>query len=123
MVNVKKLSEMRSAILMKGIAAHTNSREVDYLGMVNVMVDRPISVKGCGYDNGDCQHFVRDFPDCPLNELANKIGSDKVILGNGICDSDMYNIESCGYDYGDCRPGQLGEIMFGGVVSYTKASL
>lgn len=60
------------------------------------------STQGCGYDNGDCLSFLGEFPDCPLEKLALLNGSNDVILGDGVCDSPIYNISECGYENGDC---------------------
>jgi hypothetical protein len=68
-----------------------------------------IGRKGCGFDNGDCSPFMRDFPDCPLEEKYSAKGSDDVIFGDGICNAGLYSFDLCGFEYGDCASGQIGQ--------------
>ncbi len=79
-----------------------------------------ISTKSCGFDGGDCYALLRDYPDCPLDDIAKIEGSSNYILGNGTCEGAMYKSELCGREFGDCDVGQLGQdIIFRGVASKT----
>ncbi len=87
--------------------------------------------KRCGYDNGDCNDFIRAYPDCPLDDFSVIEGSSGVVLKDGFCDSGIYNIKECGNEFGDCDDGQFAQeininerIGFGDDVFFnTKISL
>ncbi len=71
-----------------------------------------ISTMQCGYDNGDCNTYNRIHPECPytqLEELEKVEILGDIVLGDGVCDSGIYNTKSCGYENGDCDIGQLGQ--------------
>ncbi len=71
-----------------------------------------ISTMQCGYDNGDCNTYNRLHPECPylqLEELEKLEILGNIVLGDGVCDSGIYNTKSCGYEYGDCDAGMLGQ--------------
>mmetsp|Transcript_7796 Transcript_7796/g.11548 ORF Transcript_7796/g.11548 Transcript_7796/m.11548 type:complete len:1061 (+) Transcript_7796:217-3399(+) len=81
-----------------------------------------ISSELCGYDNGDCLDFKREYPSCPLEEIAKDKASESVILGDGVCDSNLYASEECGYEAKDCGIGQIGQdITFDGISSGSAA--
>ncbi len=94
---------------------HSAVRRISYT--VHPLVT--VSTKECVYDNGDCDSFVRDYPDCPMEKLAITEGSSDVVLGNGICESGLlYTNDECGREYGDCDVGQIGQdVIFRGVSS------
>ena len=51
--------------------------------------------------------------------LQSKVeGSSQIILGNGKCESGLYNLEVCGYEFGDCERDQIGQdlIPFGEIL-------
>jgi len=56
------------------------------------------------YDAGGCDFVQRQYPLCLLEELGNLFSKDDdpPILGNGICESSIYNIDDCGDEVGDC---------------------
>eukprot|EP00592_Proboscia_alata_P025552 CAMPEP_0194432698 /NCGR_PEP_ID=MMETSP0176-20130528/72174_1 /TAXON_ID=216777 /ORGANISM="Proboscia alata, Strain PI-D3" /LENGTH=849 /DNA_ID=CAMNT_0039249223 /DNA_START=118 /DNA_END=2667 /DNA_ORIENTATION=+ len=77
-----------------------------------------LSTRDCGYDNGDCKTFARNFPDCPLDEIAvnltkliNFTATADIVFGNGVCDSGWYATETCGFEDADCDVGQIGQDM------------
>eukprot|EP00554_Chaetoceros_debilis_P016575 CAMPEP_0194126618 /NCGR_PEP_ID=MMETSP0150-20130528/60086_1 /TAXON_ID=122233 /ORGANISM="Chaetoceros debilis, Strain MM31A-1" /LENGTH=434 /DNA_ID=CAMNT_0038820491 /DNA_START=309 /DNA_END=1613 /DNA_ORIENTATION=- len=60
----------------------------------------------CNWDAGDCFEFNEKFPLC-VNRTLDNIYSDSTmkyvpIIGDGICNSGLYNNEDCGYEDGDC---------------------
>ena len=58
----------------------------------------------CSYDGGDCVAFNLNYPDCPIEELAESVHVNKsVIIGDGVCDSGVYMTEECGYEGNDCN--------------------
>jgi hypothetical protein len=58
----------------------------------------------CSYDGGDCVAFNLNYPDCPIEELAESVHVTKsVIIGDGVCDSGVYMTEECGYEGNDCN--------------------
>ncbi len=59
----------------------------------------------CHNDDGDCDAFVRDFPNCPLDEIAEMKGSSEIILGDGICEGGLYANDECGLEFRDCDAG------------------
>jgi len=62
------------------------------------------STQKCQYDAGGCDFVQRQYPLCLLEELGNLFSKDDdpPILGNGICESSIYNIDDCGDEVGDC---------------------
>jgi len=59
--------------------------------------------RNCEYDAGDCDEFRVAFPNCPLDEIANLMSLENIpVLGDGVCESSLYNNEDCGYERGDC---------------------
>ena len=57
----------------------------------------------CKWDNYDCQDFARRAPDCKFEELANLVPFGKEPrLGDGICESRIYNTPECLFENGDC---------------------
>ncbi len=62
------------------------------------------STIACGYDDGDCEVFRKQYPRCNVDFIAESFPFDGPvpILGNGICESNAYNNEDCGYEGGDC---------------------
>ncbi len=69
------------------------------------------NTKHCHYDGGDCNDFNRKYPDCPLQDMSNIVGSASAVLGNEVCDSGIYSLSSCGYKNGDCDDGQVGQDL------------
>jgi hypothetical protein len=61
------------------------------------------STKKCQYDEGDCSGFQIDFPFCNLNELGDLVGENVPRLGDGLCESAIYNNAECGFENGDCN--------------------
>ncbi len=59
----------------------------------------------CNFDGGDCASFNDKWPNC-ANKAAEEFPDMRTmsvpIIGNGICDSGLYNIEECGFEDGDC---------------------
>ncbi len=52
----------------------------------------------CDYDDGDCEHFNKEYPDC----VANFNDVVPSFVGDGVCHGGNYNIKECGFDGGDC---------------------
>lgn len=52
------------------------------------------NIKECGWEGEDCNAFNGKYPNCKVQDLTR--------LGDGKCDSDVYNVPECGFDHGDC---------------------
>ena len=48
----------------------------------------------CGKEGGDCKIFNQRYPNCNVEKPC--------LVGNGVCNGAVYNIEKCGCDGGDC---------------------
>ncbi len=58
----------------------------------------------CSNDGGDCDSFVQEFPNCPIEELAANVADSKtIIIGDGLCNSGVYMTEECGYEGNECE--------------------
>mmetsp|Transcript_5205 Transcript_5205/g.7952 ORF Transcript_5205/g.7952 Transcript_5205/m.7952 type:complete len:262 (+) Transcript_5205:1787-2572(+) len=60
----------------------------------------------CNSDAGDCETFNARYPRCYI-DAVDKISEGPVlvavpIIGDGICNSGIYNNPDCGYEDGDC---------------------
>jgi hypothetical protein len=63
------------------------------------------ATKNCKADNGACDSMKAEYPKCNFDELAatfSEILEGAPRLGDGICESAVYNTEECGYENGDC---------------------
>lgn len=60
----------------------------------------------CNFDAGDCNDFNRRYPRCVSSTAKNpRISADLrtlPIIGDGICNSGIYNTADCGFEDGDC---------------------
>lgn len=69
----------------------------------------------------DSLSFNLNFPLCPVLEA---IGNDSIVLGDGTCDSGLYNTYDCGYENGDCEKSQLGQdLVFHGAFDQTSSQV
>ena len=62
----------------------------------------------CNWDAGDCYEFNEKYPLCMVNKTLVVIQNNATmkhvpIIGDGICNSGLYNNENCGYEDGDCH--------------------
>jgi len=48
----------------------------------------------CGWDGRDCEIMNERFPKCFVDDFS--------LLGDGNCETGIYNTEACGFDNGDC---------------------
>ncbi len=90
--------------------------------------DAKFNTEKCGYDNGDCNDFRLSYPDCPFDDLSQSVRANDVVIGDGLCNGELYSIEECGYEFGDCNLGQVGqtvlitdEVETGGGLYFNKA--
>jgi len=51
-------------------------------------------VESCGFDGGDCDEFMEQYPNCTVREPWR--------VGDGKCDFGEYMVYECGWDGGDC---------------------
>lgn len=60
----------------------------------------------CNFDAGDCDDFNRRYPRCVSSTQNNPRITDTLqalpIIGDGICNSGIYNNVDCGFEDGDC---------------------
>jgi len=60
----------------------------------------------CNFDAGDCEDFNRRYPRCVSSTASNPLITDTLvalpIIGDGICNSGIYNNIDCGFEDGDC---------------------
>jgi hypothetical protein len=63
------------------------------------------STKKCKYDAGACDALRIQHPRCDFEEIGNLFDKNDYapILGDGICESSVYNNDECGYEFGDCE--------------------
>lgn len=58
------------------------------------------------YDNGECNNIRTNplYSNCDFDDLGNLFDeSFSPTLGDGICESNIYNTEACGFEFGDCE--------------------
>ncbi len=58
----------------------------------------------CILDNADCQDYAMRAPKCDYEELAGLVPSgQEPRLGDGVCESTIYNTPECLFENGDCN--------------------
>jgi len=96
---------------------YNGSNEIACVEESDGICDAEYNIPHCGFDAGDCIHIYGNeslvdlYPDC-IRELLLRYDTDgdeniswsteTEKVGNGICDTSIFNIDQCGFEFGEC---------------------